>query len=439
MTRIFSFVIGAGWACGVATPFVQAGLAGLLLLLPALVHAESLSQLIQAALQGHPSIRSQQAQGQVAQSGLDSANYQRYPTPSINVEQANARSSDRNYPGDSMVATLRLQQPVWTGGRLTAGIDKAEAGISVSRASLEEVRQQLALRVVQSYGDWLSAYLKTQADEKSLASHVRLHEQVQRRIEQGASADSDLILAVSRLKLVAADIATARAQMAIALARLGQLLGQPVDAASLRAAIAAPRRLNANPQAMLDQALATNASVEKAVAQARVQEAVIAERRADLSPEVYVRLERQYGNYTFANAPAESRLFLGLSSRFGAGLSTFSNVEGAKSQHQAALAEVEVQSRAVSEQVLSDYALAASAESRLEALKASLDAAGQVSESYGRQFLAGRKTWLDVMNAARELAQTEIQIADIQSTQVVVTWRLAIYTQGIAAVTGMPQ
>lgn len=83
----------------------------LFLLLPSLGHAQTLPQLIQAALQGHPSIQSQQAQGQVAQSGLDSANYQLYPTPSINVEQANARSSDRNYPGDSMVSTLRFSAP----------------------------------------------------------------------------------------------------------------------------------------------------------------------------------------------------------------------------------------------------------------------------------------------------------------------------------------
>jgi hypothetical protein len=32
------------------------------------------------------------------------------------------------------------------------------------------------------------------------------------------------------------------------------------------------------------------------------------------------------------------------------------------------------------------------------------------------------------MNAARELAQTEAQIADIRAAQVVATWRLAILT-----------
>jgi adhesin transport system outer membrane protein len=65
-----------------------------------------------------------------------------------------------------------------------------------------------------------------------------------------------------------------------------------------------------------------------------------------------------------------------------------------------------------------------------------LQAAGEVSTSYDRQFLAGRKSWLDVMNAARELAQTATQLAEVQATQVVATWRLVIYTSGVGAVTG---
>ena len=42
----------------------------------------------------------------------------------------------------------------------------------------------------------------------------------------------------------------------------------------------------------------------------------------------------------------------------------------------------------------------------------------------------------DVMNAARELAQTEAQLSDTQAAQVVVSWRLAIGTRGLAAVLG---
>ena len=403
-------------------------------------HAQRLEQLINSALASHPSAQGQRALVQSAEASVDSANWQFYPTPSISIESANASATDRLYQGDNRVSTVRLQQPLWTGGRLTAGMDKAAAGLVVSQASLEEVRLQLGLRVMQAYGDWLSAYLKTLANEKSLATHLRLRDQVNRRLSEGASAQSDLTLAVTRLESISADVTAARAQTEVALARLGQLLGGPVDGALLAQAVAAPREFanagRTGVQALLEMALSINPSVAKAQAQARVQEAVIGERRADLSPELFARIERQYGNYNFPNGAPENRLFVGLNSRFGAGLSTLSNIEAARTQYAAALTEIEAQSRTVSEQVLSDYAQAVSTASRTVSIQMSLKAAADVSTSYDRQFLAGRKSWLDVMNAARELAQTETQLADLQSTLVVVTWRLAAYTRGIDAVSG---
>lgn len=403
-------------------------------LLPLMAHAEALEQLIAVALTSHPSTRSQSLLLESSKAGLDSARWQFYPTPSINVERASASSTDISYQGDSTVTTLRLQQSLWTGGRLTAGLQKAQANVSFSQTALEEVRLQLALRVVQSYGDWLAAYLKILANEKSLATHQRLHAQVKRRIEEGASSESDLTLAVARLDALASDLSVAYAQQDIALARLGQLLGRPLAPPDLSARVAAPRPLDAKLPKLLDQVRASHPAIQKAQAQAAAQAAALDERRADLSPEVFLRAEQQHGNYASRNAPTENRLFLGLSSRFGAGLSTLSNLAGARAQHQAALEEIEVQGRAVNEQVLTDYALAASSESRLSALQSALKASEEISQSYDRQFLAGRKTWLDVMNAARELAQTELQLADIQSTRVLVTWRLAIYTEGLGAV-----
>jgi adhesin transport system outer membrane protein len=411
----------------------------LMAFLPTLCGAQppgSLEGLISSALQGHPTIQTQQAKVQSASAGLDSANWQFFPTPSVAVEKASAGSSDPAYAGNSTVSTLRLQQPLWTGGRLTAGKEKANAALLVSQTALEEARQQVALRVLQAYSDWLAAYLKVQANEKSLATHRRLQAQVQRRIEQGASAESDLVLAVGRLNSVAAEISLVQAQKQVALARLGQLVAQPIDESSLVALLAPVRPVAAEPQALLELAVAASPTVKRAQAQAQVLASTIAERRADLSPELYVRAERQHGSQALGGASSESRLFIGLSSRFGAGLSSQSAVEGAKAEHQAALLEVEAQRRTVSEQVLADHALATSSQGRLEALKASLKAAGQVADSFDRQFLSGRKTWLDVMNAARELAQTEVQLADIGASQVVVTWRLDLYCHGLGPLLG---
>ena len=397
--------------------------------------AQKLENLIALALSSNPLTKSQQTLVESAKVGVDSAKWQFYPTPSVSVEMANTSSADLLYQGDKRVSIGRIQQPLWTGGRLSAGVNKAEAGLALSQASLEEARLQLGLRLVQAYGDWLSAHLKTLANEKSLATHIRLHDQVKRRVNEGTSANSDLTLAIARLEAISAELTAVRAQGEIAIARLGQFLGNPVDAALLMKEVASPYSLIGNIQGILEQAIDMNPSIIKAQATARVQEVVIDEKRADLSPEIFVRAERQYGNYTFANGPPENRFFVGLTSRFGAGLSTFSSIEAARLQHNAALTDIEVQTRVVNEQVLSDYALAQSIASRIAAIYKSLSAANDVLSSYNRQFLAGRKSWLDVMNAARELTQTETQLADLHATQVIVTWRLGAYTRGIGALT----
>lgn len=241
------------------------------------------------------------------------------------------------------------------------------------------------------------------------------------------------MLALARLEAIQADVMAARAQGDMTLARLGQLLVRPVAEATLASTLALPRPVQAQSTGLLEQALELSAAVQKAQSQVRVQEATVAERQADLLPEVYLRAERQYGNFNFANGAPENRLFVGVSSRLGAGLSGLSNVAAARGQLEAAAAEVQVQTRALYEQVLADHALAVSSELRLASVRASLRSAQSVSESYDRQFLAGRKTWLDVMNAARELAQTESLMADLLSTQVVASWRLGFYTRGIEA------
>ena len=86
------------------------------------MHAQRLEQLIASALTSHPSAQGQRALVQSAQAGVDSARWQFYPTPSVSIETANASATDPLYLGDNRVSTVRLQQPLWTGGRLTPGV-----------------------------------------------------------------------------------------------------------------------------------------------------------------------------------------------------------------------------------------------------------------------------------------------------------------------------
>jgi adhesin transport system outer membrane protein len=386
-----------------------------------------------SSLSSHPSIRGQEALSRAAQSGVGSARWQYFPTPSVGVEKVSASGTDVSYGyGDKNVSTLRLQQPLWTGGRLTAGFEKAQAAEVLSLTSVQLARQELAVRVVQAYAEWYGGTVKAVAFEKSLQSHLRLELQIIRRIEEGVSPKSDRTLVLGRIEQTRTELIVAEGQQRTALSRLSQLLGRTVTSAELAASLAKPQSLGVA-QSMVDQALANSPSVARMVANARVQEIEIDERKADMAPEVYLRMERQYGNFNYRGRPPENRIFLGVSTRFGAGLSVLTAIDTARSRHEAALADVSSARISLSEQVYGDHVQAANAERRLLSLQASLLSAQAVSQAWSQQFLVGLKSWLDVMNAARELAQVEVQMADVSTEQLLLSWRLSILARGVDA------
>jgi adhesin transport system outer membrane protein len=116
----------------------------------------------------------------------------------------------------------------------------------------------------------------------------------------------------------------------------------------------------------------------------------------------------------------------------GAGLSNFSNLDASTEQLSAALAEVESQERNLREQIMTEQVQAQSFALRHRALDGSLSSARTVFESFGRQFNAGRKSWLDLMTAARELASAEVQVAELLGAELLSVWRLQLLTQGLS-------
>lgn len=399
---------------------------------PGAVRAEAVPNLIREALQQHPSVRAQLGMQGAAQAGVAAAQWQYWPTPSIGLERAN--TSDPAYSGDRAVTTLRLQQPLWTGGRLDGNLRKAEAQVRLIAAELEATRQQLALRVVQAWSEATAAHGKVGAYEHSRAAHLRLLGLVERRTQEGVSAQADIALARTRLDGTEADLAAAQAQRDTALDKLRLLTGRPIVASALDEA--AYQRPPA-PAEALDELLAAAREQSPLVAKARAQgEAANAEvtlAKAALSPEVYVRAERQYGNFSLPNQSPQNRLFVGVATAFGGGLSSLSNVDAAVARQQAAQDDIQTQHLAVDEQVRSDATVARTADERRVRLEQARLSTAEVTASWERQFLAGRKQWQDLMNAAREQTQNDIQLADTMSSQQLTGWRLAILARGVDA------
>ena len=388
--------------------------------------AIDLAGLVRETLAQHPTVVSARQQQAAAAQDTAHARWQFFPTPSVSVQQGNQGATANQ---DSRVRTVSVQQPLWTAGRLTAQVDRAQANEQVGSAELEVVRQDLALRVLVGWSSVQSALLRLSAFQKSLDTHDRLLKQVVRRRDEGASADSDVMLARARMESVRADVMSSQIQLETALELLSQLAGRQVQAQEVPLQRVAPLPEGMVVDVWVAKALERAPSLSKAQARVHAQTAELAIAQASMWPEVFARVEKKHGDVIHYRTTA----YIGLEASLGAGLSKQTAAAAAQARLQSLQSDVQTQQRALTEQVRSELAQWVSATQRSTLLASVVSASENVADSWSRQFLSGRKSWQEVMNAAREQAQNEVQLGDVQVQALLLGQRLAIYADGVDA------
>jgi adhesin transport system outer membrane protein len=255
--------------------------------------------LLQKVTAEHPQVQSQIQNLQAAGMDLKVTQQAYWPTPSISMERVQTQSPDPAYTGSPQVLTLRLQQPLWTGGRLTAQSNKAIATQAIEQARLMEIQQALALKTLQAWTEVVMAQRQQQVLEKSETVQTQLLQKIRRRAEQGLSPLNEVNYANLRLVQVRQDRFNALQQENQAWIRLTQWvpeaknLGQALihpdlhlltgDGLGLQQALTHWEALSLNNSPLL-------LRLERV---AQLQLAEMAEKRAALQPEVYVRAEHQ--------------------------------------------------------------------------------------------------------------------------------------------------
>jgi adhesin transport system outer membrane protein len=389
----------------------------------------SLDRLIERAIDSHPSVRSQLSNEKSAQSGIETAKYQRYPTPQLSLETVKKSNTDTTYIGGDGIATIRITQPIFNGGLFNAQSDKAKGSLLLSQAGVNEARRQIALRVVQAYAEWVVAELKAQSVEKSLVVHQKLLQQAKSRISEGVSPASDLSLIQGRLDTTSAELFSAKLQADLSVQKLSELTDTALNSMELKKNMTGAWMPSQKVDSLLANAQLYSPELQKAKAQALISQANVQEKESALKPDIYVRAERQYGNYfSSTDTGAHNRIFLGMTSKFGPGFSSLTQISSAKYQDEASEFDVLAQQKLIREQVLNDLTVLQSIEQRVQAIEGALQASAAVFESFERQFNSGRKTWLDLMTVVRDVVQNEIQLADIRGSELQSSWRLRIVT-----------
>lgn len=377
-----------------------------------------LNQLIALSIQNHPSISAARAQFGAAQSEVTAAKAQYYPTPSVQVLQDKGTTA----------AVLTVQQPLWAGGRIDAGLDAARSRTNAAEVSISDAQRTLALRVTSAWAAWMQARGRGEALEEGVTLLNLYTESVNRRIEGGASAVVDRELVASRLAQTQGDLAAVRSAERSALGRLAQLAGQPLRSEDLAGTPIGTKTALLALDALVAQAQARSAALKRIEADIETAGYETAQKRALLWPNLSLRARHQRSDANTTGITAnDSSVMLMLDYAPGAGLSASAGIAAAESRQLALRENLAAARSELIENVVADYEDYRASSDRAQSLQRTIQASAEVLASYDRLFVAGKRNWLDVINAARELIQARTLLADAQAQQAAAHARLRLH------------
>ena len=395
--------------------------------------------LWQRVVQEHPQVLVQRQTLKSSGFDIEASEQAFYPTPSVSVERAQTNGSiDPGYAGSPQVAILKLQQPLWTGGRLSAQKNKALAVQEIEWARLLEIQQGLALKTLQAWTEVVSAQRQQLALSHTQKELEALQRKIERRAEQGLSTHSEVKLSKLRVALVKQMLNQTKIQEDLAWLRLKQWVPEALALKDQALPDTADwQDGNAHMQS-IEQIDWANLSAKQSPVALRLQsllkaqEAELEEKRAAYQPEIYLRAERQHGSFAYANTQNIHRVFIGVTASTGAGLSLQNQLASLMARHDSAQHEIEMADRLLTETVQSDVLNLIARQSKTQELKLNLELLQDIQAAWLRQFDNGRKSWIEVMNAVQETMQSQLTLIENDTSLQLSYWRLQVHAYGVS-------
>jgi adhesin transport system outer membrane protein len=342
----------------------------------------------------HPSVKSSLSELVSLGYDVESAQARRYPSFSALAQTLSNEQTQ---------VVARLQQPLWVGGRISGGIKSSEARLAVARASLLALQRSMIEQTATAYAALQGARRRLANAERNVAEHGRLRDLISRRQVGGLTSEADVRLAGARLAQAVSQREQVRALVVRSRYDLFALTQHPIEGL-----VPVPDPLTRRTERAK---IVSFLETQSAVVLLRQAEVEVARATAELSgselmPSLYGRLERDvYAADRYGNIPPETRVGVVLEgSTEGLGLTGWKRVKAADSRVKTALEQV---GAARNEVRRAAQSLMADEEMLLRVMESSeilVNATEDTMESFLRQYDAGRKTWVDVLNTQRELS-----------------------------------
>jgi outer membrane protein TolC len=369
-------------------------------LVPAALHAQSLPQVVNQALQTYPAVLSASARTAAARSDIARARSAHHPQLGVSAT-ANAYSSGSLPLGAQRTAispTARVN--LWSGGRIEAEAQRAEALTLASEHLQANTLDEVAQLAAEAYLNWAKT-----ADLYSLAvRNVNAHRETLSDIQKIAQADTgrrvDYEQAVVRMENATLALQQRKSDFAQAIQRVRRFWKDDMDARpmGLDAAVSESGVLGRIPHS-LTQAMELVSEDLAPIAQARAQlqaaQAGVRQAKGQYWPTVDLAVSRQFNTIT---GKQDALTQLQVNAPFYNGGGTSALVESAVNQVKSAEFALEEARLLAREKAALAWQEWASAKARSETGSAQSLVGDKLVDAYRQQFRVARRSLLDLLN-----------------------------------------
>lgn len=391
--------------------------------------ATTLDEALAAAIAHAPEIAAADADADAAKARLEQAKAGRLPTATLSGTIGYGRLDPRGFFGlgaanvTPRAAQITVEQPLFTGGRVSAGVDQARAGIVGAEAGQVGMRSQLVMAVTQAYGDVLTAAHMVDLYGRLVIQTTEIERQARLKFRAGESPSTDVSQASARLAEARAGLARVEGMRVSSAAHFRNLTGlEPVDLQPLPSNPVLPATLD---EAM-DAATRNNPALAQSEASLRAAQAAARGARAERLPTVGAFVEgATVRDQFFPDYRADSAT-VGIRARWE--LFSGGRVSGKVAETDSSVRAADARARAmrmqVEEQVISAFQDVRTAQLVEQAATEQAAAAAQALDSITQEVRVGMKPQLDLLDAERESIAAEAGAARAGTDRIVAAYRL---------------
>lgn len=397
--------------------------------------AESLAAALKAAYMKHPGLRADRARQRGVDENVSQALSGWRPTVTYNGDlgvrwqnTTGLRKTENGTAGFSVT----LNQPLFRGFKTVEGTKQAEAVVKAGRQQLLSVEQGVLLDGATAYMDVIRDQQITALRRKNVSFLISQLAASNARFKVGEITRTDVAQSRARLANARAELAVARANLASSTATYVRVIGhRPSRLRYPGVSRGVPKSL----RQALKRAARTSPSILAAAFNYEAAKRNIKVLKGDLLPTLSLQAQYSLRSNSFSQkARTGTGTIQGVLSvpLYQAGR-VYSQVRQAKQQASENQLKILDARRAVRESVVTTWNNYVASKQTIASIRAQVSANALALSGVQQEALVGSRTTLDILDAKRELVNSQVTLATAQRNKIVAAYQVIAATGRMTA------